>query len=205
MHFNMKVTIQNLSKRYLYDWIIRDKNHVFESGSITGVNGINGSGKSTFIKMICGFLSPSEGKIEYIQEGKKVDRSDIYQYMTLAAPYTDVINEYDAEEMFLFHTKFKKLRQDLTASEFLDIVKLKGNKGKQIQFYSSGMKQRLQLAIALYTDSKLLLLDEPTSYLDSENKAWFYDLLRKQKDGRTIIIASNDMEDFELCDEVINL
>jgi len=201
----MKITIQNLSKRYLYDWIIRDKNHVFESGSITGVNGINGSGKSTFIKMISGYLSSSEGQIEYIHEGKKIDRSDLYQYMTLAAPYTDIVNEYDAEEMFLFHTKFKKLRVALEVSDFLDIVKLKRNKGKQIQFYSSGMKQRLQLALALMTDSKLLLLDEPTSYLDSENKAWFYNLLRQHKDGRTIIIASNDSEDFELCEKVIQL
>jgi len=201
----MKITIQNLSKRYLYDWIIRDLNHVFESGSITGVNGINGSGKSTFMKMLSGYLSPSEGHVTYTYNDKNVDRSDIYQYMTLAAPYTDVINEYDVKEMFLFHTKFKKMRLELTTSEFLDIVKLKGNKGKQIQFYSSGMKQRLQLAIALITDSKLLLLDEPTSYLDSENKAWFYDLLRKHKDGRTIIIASNDAEDFELCSDVIQL
>ena len=201
----MQVTIQNLSKRYLYDWIIRDMDHSFESGSITGINGINGSGKSTFIKMLCGFLSPSEGSISYELEDKKVDRSDVFQYMTLAAPYTDVINEYDAEEMFSFHTKFKKLREDIDVRQFLEIVNLKGNIGKQIQFYSSGMKQRLQLALALLTDSKLLLLDEPTSYLDAENKAWFYDLLEQQSKDRTIIIASNDKEDFKLCDHVISL
>ncbi|MFT6334175.1 MAG: ABC-type multidrug transport system ATPase subunit [Halioglobus sp.] len=201
----MQVTIQNLSKRYLYDWIIRDMSHAFESGSITGVNGINGSGKSTLIKMLCGFLSPSEGKILYTVEDDKIDRSDVYQYMTLAAPYTDIINEYDVEEMFTFHTKFKKLRQEIDAKQFLEIVKLKGNKGKQIQFYSSGMKQRLQLALALLTDSKLLLLDEPTSYLDAENKAWFYDLLSENNNNRTIIIASNDKEDFDLCSSVISL
>ena len=201
----MQVSIQNLSKRYLYDWIIRDMSHTFTSGSITGVNGINGSGKSTFIKMLCGFLSPSEGKISYNLSDKKVDRSDIYQYMSLAAPYTDIINEYDVEEMFAFHTKFKKLRQDIDAHQFLDIVKLKGNRGKQIQFYSSGMKQRLQLALALLTDSQLLLLDEPTSYLDAENKAWFYNLLADNKRNRTIIIASNDKDDFDLCGDVISL
>lgn len=201
----MQVTIQNLSKRYLYDWIIRDMSHTFESGSITGVNGINGSGKSTFIKMLCGFLSSSEGKVSYSVSGKKIDRSDVYQHMSLAAPYTDIINEYDVEEMFTFHTKFKKFRQDINTEQFLEIVKLKGNKGKQIQFYSSGMKQRLQLALALLTDSKLLLLDEPTSYLDAENKAWFYDLLTRNKSNRTIIIASNDKEDFELCGDVISL
>ena len=201
----MQVTIQNLSKRYLYDWIIRDMSYTFDFGSVTGVNGINGSGKSTFIKMLCGFLSPSEGKISYTVSDENVDRSDVYLHMTLAAPYTDIINEYDVAEMFAFHTKFKKLRQDIDTKQFLEIVKLKGNKGKQIQYYSSGMKQRLQLALAILTDSSLLLLDEPTSYLDAENKAWFYDLLAQNKSSRTIIIASNDKEDFELCSEVISL
>ena len=201
----MQVTIQNLSKRYLYDWIIRDMSHTFESGSITGINGINGSGKSTLIKILCGFLSSSEGNISYTIADKNIDRSDVYQYMTLAAPYTDIINEYDVEEMFSFHTKFKKLREKIDVKQFLEIVKLKGNKGKQIQFYSSGMKQRLQLALALLTDSKLLLLDEPTSYLDAENKAWYYALLERNSKDRTIIIASNDKEDFKLCGHVISL
>ena len=201
----MKVILENLSKRYLYDWIIRDMNHTFESNEVIGINGINGSGKSTLIKLISGFLSPSEGSIIYEMNNKIIDRSEVYRYLSMAAPYTDLIQEYDAEEVFQFHFRFKESRNPLDVSKFLDIVKLKGNKGKQIQYYSSGMKQRLQLAIALLTDSKLLLLDEPTSYLDAENKAWFYELLKNELSGRTVIIASNDMEDFELCSRVITL
>jgi len=201
----MKLTLQNLSKRYLYDWIIREMNHEFEANTITGINGINGSGKSTLIKLMSGFLSPSEGKILYHLDGQSIDRSDIYQYLSISAPYTDLVQEYDVEEMYLFHTKFKKMRKDLDAKDFLNVVRLSGNKGKQIQYYSSGMKQRLQLAIALFTDSKLLLLDEPTSYLDSENKEWFYNLLQSELADRTIIIASNDLEDFQYCTEVITL
>lgn len=201
----MRVSVSNLSKRYLYDWIIRGMDHTFDSGSITGINGINGSGKSTMIKMLSGFLTPSEGNIDYTLDGNHIDRSDVYQYVTMAAPYTDIINEYDAEEMFRFHTRFKKLRVDLEVKEFLDLVKLRGTKDKQIQFYSSGMKQRLQLALAVLTDSKFLLLDEPTSYLDQENKDWFYKLLSDHTSDRTIIISSNDMEDFKLCGEVLSL
>ncbi|MDF1694736.1 MAG: ATP-binding cassette domain-containing protein [Saprospiraceae bacterium] len=201
----MKITLENLSKRYLYDWIIRDMNHVFTSNSITGINGINGSGKSTLIKLLSGYLSPSEGSISYELNQKKVDRSDMYQYISMAAPYTDLIQEYDAEEMFLFHTKFKKIRKQMDVNQFIDKVNLKGNKGKQIQFYSSGMKQRLQLAIALFTDSKLLLLDEPTSYLDNTNKDWFYSLLEEELNDRSIIVASNDLDDFRFCDHTITL
>jgi len=201
----MKITLSNLSKRYLYDWIIRDMNYVFEPDSVTGINGINGSGKSTLIKLISGYLSPSEGKISYSLEGKNIDRTDVYKQLSLAAPYSDLIQEYDAREMFLFHTRFKKMRREFDAKEFLKMVNLDGNLGKQIQYYSSGMKQRLQLAIALNTESKILLLDEPTSYLDQENKEWFYDLLKNELSNRTVIIASNDMDDFRFCTDVITL
>jgi len=201
----MKIKLEKLSKRYLYDWIINDMDFVFEPNSITGINGINGSGKSTLIKLLSGYLSPSQGKILYSIENKKIERPDVFKYMSLAAPYSDLVQEYDAEEMFLFHTKFKKLRSNLDAKTFLEKVNLKGNKGKQIQFYSSGMKQRLQLAIALFTESKLLLLDEPTSYLDSTNKEWFYNLLKTEISGRTVIVASNDEDDFRFCTEVISL
>lgn len=201
----MKIKLEKLSKRYLYDWIIRDMDFVFETNTITGVNGINGSGKSTLIKLLSGYLSPSEGRISYELEGKNIGRSDLYQHISMAAPYTDLIQEYDAEEIFRFHSKFKKLRANLDAKTFLEKVNLKGNKGKQIQYYSSGMKQRLQLAIALFTDSKLLLLDEPTSYLDNTNKEWFYNLLKEEIANRTVIIASNDLEDFQFCSEVISL
>jgi len=201
----MKITLEKLSKRYLYDWIIRDMDLVFEANSITGINGINGSGKSTLIKLLSGYLSPSEGNISYYLEGKKIERSDLYHHISMAAPYSDLIQEYDAEEVFQFHSKFKKLRVNLDVNTFLEKVNLKGNKGKQIQYYSSGMKQRLQLAIALFTDSKLLLLDEPTSYLDTTNKEWFYNLLKEEIAGRTVIIASNDLEDFQYCTEVFSL
>ncbi len=201
----MKISVEKLSKRYLYDWIIRDMDFVFESNSITGVNGINGSGKSTLIKLLSGYLSPSEGKISYTYNDINIGRSDLFQHISIAAPYTDLIQEYDAEEMFLFHTKFKKLREPIGVEDFLEKVKLKGNRGKQIQFYSSGMKQRLQLAIALFTDSRLLLLDEPTSYLDNTNKEWFYNLLGEGLKDRTVIIASNDLDDFRYCTNVISL
>ncbi len=201
----MKITLANLSKRYLYDWIIRDMDQIFQPNSITGIDGINGSGKSTLIKLISGYLSPSEGEISYDLDGKNIERSDVFRHISLSAPYTDLIQEYDVEEMFLFHTKFKKMRKKFETKEFLELVKLNKTKGKQIQYYSSGMKQRLQLAIALFTDSKLLLLDEPTSYLDSENKEWFYRLLKEELSDRTVIIASNDKDDFRYCTEVISL
>ena len=120
----MNVSLKNISKRYLYEWIIKDFSHDFASNSITGINGINGSGKSTLIKMISGFLSVSEGAIEYQFDKQKIERSDVFQYVSIAAPYTDIIQEYDVFEMFAFHKKMKRLRSDYTLNDFLDLVNL---------------------------------------------------------------------------------
>jgi len=201
----VEIKLTDISKRYIYDWILSGVNHTFRSGSITGVTGINGSGKSTLIKIISGYLSPSEGSITYALNGKQITRSDIHKYVSIVAPYTELILEYELEEMYNFHTKFRKLSDVASYTQFRDLVRLKGHAGKALMYYSSGMKQRVQLALALLTPTKILLLDEPTSYLDQENKKWFYDLLAKRMPDRTVIISSNDTEDFQYCSEVLDL
>ena len=201
----MEVRLQQVSKRFVYDWIIKDLSADFASNSTTGINGINGSGKSTLIKMISGWLSPSKGNISYRLSDKEVKRDDIYTHLSIVAPYTDIIVEYDLREMYQFHTQFKTLQGVEGYKHFEDIVKLKGQKGKPLQYYSSGMKQRVQLALAVLTDSRLLLLDEPTSFLDSANKQWFYELLQQRLADRTTIISSNDLEDFQYCERVLEL
>ena len=201
----MQVQLQQISKRYIFDWIINDFSYNFLAGSVTGVNGINGSGKSTLIKMISGWLSPTEGNISYTNRGDQISRSEIYKHVSIVAPYTDTIQEFDLEEVYQFHTKFKTLQSVANFEEFQSIVHLKGHRGKPLQYYSSGMKQRVQLALAVLTDTKLLLLDEPTAYLDSSNKTWFYDLLFRHMQDRTVIISSNDAEDFQFCSGVLEL
>ncbi len=201
----MKVTLHNISKRFLYDWIIKDLSHDFPSGSHTGIKGINGSGKSTLIKMVSGWLSPSKGSISYVDRGHEVKRENIYKHVSIVAPYTDIIQEYDLKEMYDFHTKFRPLMDVEDYKAFQEIVRLKGHRGKPLEHYSSGMKQRVQLALALLSEAQLLLLDEPTSYLDETNKKWFYKLLEQSMSSKTVIVSSNDMEDFQFCDKVIDL
>lgn len=201
----MQVIADKLCKRYLYDWIIKDLSRNFESESVTGVSGINGSGKSTLMKMLSGWLSPSKGSVMYRHQQETVSTADVHKYVSIVAPYTDLIQEYDLEEMYHFHTGFRELPSISDFAHFEEVVKLKGHNGKSLQYYSSGMKQRVQLALATLSKSPLLLLDEPTSYLDAENKAWFYQLLADHIDGKTVIISSNDEEDFQLCSDVLYL
>ena len=134
-----------------------------------------------------------------------ISESCIYSYVSFVGPYTSLIKEYTLEELFDFHFIFKGRREQIEYADFYDLLELKLNKGKRMGELSSGMNQRVQLALALYSDTPLLLLDEPTSYLDVDAKKWFYSQLEKCSENRTIIIASNDEEDFNLCEKVNDL
>lgn len=194
----MNVKVDNISKRYAYSWIIKDFTQEFKSESITGISGPNGSGKSTLMKMLSTYLPATKGNISYTkqQTGQSVKAEEAYKQISFVAPYTDVVREFSLKELFTFHGKFKSWRGDLDYTAFKDILGLPNQKGKEIQYFSSGMNQRVQLALSILSDTSLLLLDEPTSYLDAKTKQWAYDLLGENKSGRTIILASNDPDDF---------
>ena len=200
----MEVQAINLSKRYDYSWILRDWSYTFTAGSKIGVSGRNGSGKSTLIKMLSGFLPPSKGEVKHSIDGQAVSVDRLYKHAALVAPYTNLIQEFTVTEMFAFHTKLRKMQGGVSVEEFIDIVQLPKAK-QQIQYFSSGMNQRLQLALHILSDTPLLLLDEPTSYLDTNAKQWTYDLLDKHTTNRTVIISSNDVADFGLVSTVVDL
>jgi ABC-type multidrug transport system ATPase subunit len=199
------ITISRLSKRYGYNWIVKDFNHSFASNIIYGIAGSNGSGKSTLIKMLSGFLTPSTGDIIYQIDGKIIPGHLLYKSVSLVAPYTDLVNEYTLEEMFNFHQKFKPFNHKITFQEFQNTIMLHGQNQKILQHFSSGMKQKIQLSLAMLSDTPILLLDEPTSFLDKDAKQWFTYLLSSCKTNRIIIIASNDPYDLNLCDEIVTL
>lgn len=197
------IEVTNLSKRYGFQWIIKDFSAVFNQGMIIGIAGKNGSGKSTLIRILAGYLSPSRGTISYDIEGKNVKRGQIYNHLALAAPYTDVINEFTLYELFQFHQKFKSFSNSFTFESFEEEIQLTGQKNKLLQQFSSGMKQKIQLALSIFSNTHILLLDEPTAFLDENAKKWFKNTLLKNSPERIVIIASNDQYDLDLCSEVI--
>ncbi len=198
------IQLNNISKRYGYNWIFRDVTFQLTSDKIFGISGRNGSGKSTLIKLLATHITPSSGSLMYHFEGGAVLPKNMYRHLTLSAPYTDIIPEFTLKELYQFHAIFKPMQVDV--SEFLDIISLKKNDyDKRLSEYSSGMTQRVKLATAILSDVPLVLLDEPTSYLDASSKKWFVDLLSSYKNDRIIVIASNDPFDIELCGEVFAL
>lgn len=191
--------MQQVSRHFYYRWVFKNLSYVFKSPNWYSVTGSNGSGKSTLLKVISGFLSPSKGDLSYTYEGQPVQVDALYPYLSMAAPYMDLISEFSPEEQLRFHNTFKLLKSGHTINSILEDTGLAPHRKKAIRFFSSGMVQRLRLAQALYFNTSLLLLDEPTSHLDSQGVAWYQSVLKANCQDQCVIIASNNPEDYQEC------
>jgi ABC-type multidrug transport system ATPase subunit len=201
----MKIELAGAGRRYNHDWIFRKTNLTFYSGQAYALTGPNGSGKSTLLGVIGGLLHPSEGKVSYSINDKAIDPENIFRHIALAAPYLDVVEEYTVTEFLDFHQKFKPFRTGHTTASILDRIGLKEAANKQIRNYSSGMKQRVKLAQAFYSDTPVLLLDEPTSNLDAAGAQLYNELIAEETDGRLVIVCSNDAKEYEFCNTVLSV
>lgn len=200
--FYMDISIQNLGKRYNREWIFRNLSAEIASGSKTAIIGANGSGKSTLLKILGFYALQSEGQVTLLKNGVPLISDDLQLHINFAAPYFNVIEEYTLSEFFEFHTKFKK--PIVAIEETLNAVGLTKAQNKQIKDFSSGMKQRVKLILALGFDSDLIFLDEPTSNLDEEGIEWFEHTITHIK-GKTVLIATNLKHEIALCEEEILL
>ncbi len=201
----MKISFQQVSKRYRYDWIFKGVDYRFEEGRSYAITGPNGSGKSTLLKIICGHLTPSKGKVEFLKNEKKVAPEEVYSEVSYAAPYIELIEEFTLLEALDFHQKFKPFRQGLGTPEALDLLAFSKAANKEIRHFSSGMKQRLKLLLALCSDTPVLLLDEPTTNLDRQGMDWYRQLVDRFAAGRLTVVASNVDIDFDFCEERLDI
>ncbi|MCE3280011.1 MAG: transporter ATP-binding protein [Bacteroidetes bacterium] len=198
----MNITLSNIGKRYNYEWIFRKIDHQFSSESNYVLLGSNGSGKSTLLQVIAGNLIPSEGQIKFNLNNTEIDQEEIYHHISFAAPYLDLLEEFTLTESIEFQKQFKPFRSDLETDEIINITGLRKSKDKQLKFYSSGMKQRVKLALAVLADTPLLLLDEPTSNLDKNAIDWYQKLIDEHSKSRLIIVASNQQEyEYTFCNK----
>jgi len=201
----MTIKVSKLSKRYNYQTIFKNIDYTFEANKAYGIIGNNGSGKSTFLKLLSGFLTPSEGEISYTINDAAIEREYIYKHVTYCAPYIQLIEEYSVQELVDFHFTFKKFVSNVDKKLFVEILGLKNTKDKFIKDFSSGMKQRLKLALTLLSDSSLIILDEPATNLDESAIDWMHHLIEKYKNNRLLIVASNRKQEHQYCDELLNI
>lgn len=200
-----QVSLENIGKKFKNEWIFRNLSFSFQSGVAYAITGPNGSGKSTFVQAMAGVIPVNEGKISYTHHQQQLPEEDWYQQFSFASPYLELIEEFTLEEAVEFHTKFKTLRHNLAVSDFLKTIHLERHAAKQIRNFSSGMKQRLKLGLAFYSQSEILFLDEPTSNLDHTGFQWYLDLVEKETDGRIILISSNEPKEYVFCTQTLNV
>lgn len=209
----MTILLSDAGKRFNRDWIFRHFNYTFTTGNSYAIVGPNGSGKSTLLQAIGGAIGLSEGKIE--AGGRKSEdgspKSDaglhtsIYQHIAIAAPYLEVIEEMTVTEFLEFHQTFKPLLSSISIKEIIAVVGLEQAAYKQIRYYSSGMKQRVKLAQAIFSDVPVILLDEPCTNLDGTGVALYQQLIATYCKDRLVIVSSNDEAEFGFCRERIGM
>jgi ABC-type multidrug transport system ATPase subunit len=201
----MQIKLNNVGKRFNREWIFRRFTYQFCSGKTYAITGSNGSGKSTLLQVIAGSLTHNEGSIEIKNNQLTTDNEQLYSHISIAAPYLELIEEMSAKEMLLFHAQFKPLINSVSIDEILQTVGLQNATNKQIRYYSSGMKQRLKLAQAFFSNTPILLLDEPTTNLDTDGIALYHHLIKNYTADKLVIVSSNDKQEYEFCEEVIRI
>ncbi len=194
----MKITLTDLGKKYNREWVFRHLNFEINPGDTIAITGHNGSGKSTLLKVLGGYLTPSQGKVTYGD-----NREHIQTQFSFAAPYLNLLEEFTLKEHLAFHSKFKKAL--CPHEEMLTLSNLTGAEDKLVKDFSSGMKQRLRLVLAFFYESSLLLLDEPTSNLDQDGTDWYLSMLQKVSDEQTMIIASNQPQEYAGANQIISI
>lgn len=201
----MTIQLFTAGKRFNRDWIFRGINYSFEQGKSYAIIGPNGSGKSTLLQVIAANIAANEGKIEWKKNNNLMNEAEVFQHIAVCAPYLEVIEEMTAIEFLNFHAAFKPLLPSVSIEQIIQIVGLKKAAQKQIRYYSSGMKQRIKLAQAIFSDVPILLLDEPCTNLDTTGFALYHHLIENYCKNKLIVVSSNDVNEYDFCEEKLNI
>src|ERR1035437_8689749 len=201
----MKINLTNLGKRYNREWIFRNLSFQFDINKHYAITGPNGSGKSTLLQIIAGSIIHNEGRIDYHELNKEIDPEKIFRKISFAAPYLDLVEEMTLIEFFSFHHKMKGWISPLDTKQIIFLLRLEKSADKQIRYFSSGMKQRVKLAQAIFSDVPVVLLDEPCTNLDEEGIILYKTLVNDHCKNRLLIVSSNDTQEYDFCEENISI
>jgi ABC-type multidrug transport system ATPase subunit len=199
----MQLFADNIGKKFNKEWIFRNLSFSLSAGESLAITGANGSGKSTLLQILAGSLPPTEGQIRYRQNDLAVPDEDFYTKIAFSAPYMELIEEMTVSELVRFHQGFKPLLNGLTTEKLLDKIWLTAAADRPVRFLSSGMKQRLKLGLSLFSDTPILMLDEPTTNLDNTGSEWYLEEVQKQLSERIVIICSNLPQEYSFCKQVL--
>lgn len=191
----MDLSIQSLTKSFSGRTIFKDLHVHIPSGSRWAITGRNGAGKSTLLKILSGALLPSSGTVVYSNNGLKLEEDQVYKYVHFVAPYNTIIEEQRISEVFQMHQQLGLLKSFTSFDEWHARLSYTYPLDIPVKAFSSGMKQRIKLGLALLDERPLILLDEPGSNLDKQGKQWLGEMIANLSRKQTIIIASNEPEE----------
>jgi ABC-type multidrug transport system ATPase subunit len=201
-----RIELENISKSYNRHLLFSDVSVQIDPEKPLAILGGNGSGKSTLLKIISGAAMPSSGKVQFFQDGKAISEEEKYRHISITAPYMELIEEFSVMEMLRFYTSLKSLKNGMRQSDLLERIWLADSADKEVRLLSSGMKQRLKLALAIYADAPILLLDEPLSNLDERGRAWYKAEMQVLGNQKLVVVCSNSVADeYSMCRQSLNL
>ncbi len=186
----MALEVFQLSKTYQGQVVIPSWEYTFGPCDRVAMYGGNGSGKSTMLKLLSGQISPTSGQLHC----PEIPTEAWSLYTSFTGPHVDLIDGFSTKELFAQHAKLRPLRSEARLD---DIPLSQAGLERPLGLLSSGMKQRVKLALAIWTDAPLLLLDEPCSHLDQAGMDWYAALLgaslspTERFSHRIIFVASN--------------
>lgn len=202
----LSLQLNNLGKKFNKEWIFKHLSLDISANQKLVILGGNGSGKSTLLQVLSGFVTPNEGHIIYKIEEDIVQMEALRNHISFASPYLQLIEDFTLTEIIHHAGAFKPFVNNLSPKQAMEMLDLTPAKDKLLKQFSSGMKQRVKLGLAILSDTPLLLLDEPVSNLDKNAIAWYKELISAYTANRTVIVCSNAIsEEYFFCNTELNV
>ena len=198
------IQLNNVNKVIRKKTILKDINYKFENGMVYGLYGANGSGKTMLLRAISGLIVPTSGEVTI--DGKILHKDVSFPpSVGIVIENMQLLPRYNAFDNLKILSEVKKVATDEDISNAIKRVGL--NSDLKVKKYSLGMKQRLNIAQAIFEHQDIILLDEPTNALDSDGVELVYNIIREEKErGATIIMATHHKEDLEsVCDIILSV
>lgn len=199
----MKIVVDNVTKEFNKINVIKNINYTFENGKVYGIYGRNGSGKSVFLKIICGFYVPTTGEvlIDNVNYSNSNKYPEDFGCLIEKPSFFDDLTGFENLKLL---AKIQNKINDNDILKALEIVNLVEEKDKKYRNYSLGMKQKLGIAQAIMENPRTIILDEPFNGIERESVKKIIKYLQTQKKDKLIIISSHIKEDIEsLSDEFL--
>lgn len=206
----MTIQAEQIGKKYRREWIFRGVDLTLSAGNSYTFVGPNGSGKSTLLQVLAGMQPSTAGKLTYLIGEKPIEDDDWFRHIVLAAPYLELIEELTLSELLDFHRRFKPFRNGAEPLDLIEQMRLTHARNKEIKFFSSGMKQRVKLGLAFFSEARIVLLDEPTSNLDRQGADWYHEHVTQLIAPSTqppvlLLIGSNQPAEYDFCPNVLDV